>query len=92
MKLDPSIAEDNLRVNLAFSMALAEMATDFIPELRVRSVIYFARPLTFSYECEGKLCEEFMHRLHRYFETDYTVTVNVKGKRYTFSLHKKLRL
>ena len=89
---DKGIARDNLSVNLAFSLALAEMAADFIPQLRIRNVIYFARPLTLSYECEGSLCEEFLNRLHRYFEDDYTVTVEVRGKRYTISLYKKIRL
>jgi len=87
------ITRDNLLVNTAFSMAMASMASKYIPELRVRNVIYLARPLTLSYECEGRLCEEFMHEVHSFLEeSGYNITIEVKGSRYTFHIHKKLKL
>ncbi len=86
------IGMDNLRAGVAFTTALAVMASKYMPELRTGDLVYIARPPTLSFRCEGKLCEEFVYVLHQLLESDYDVTIEIKGNRYTFHIHKKLSL
>ena len=90
-RLDDEFARDGFLVSMAFVAALAEMSS-YLPSLRVSCVLFNYRPPYISYICEGDLCEEFMHTLHKYLEELGNITIEVRGNKYTFHIHKKLRL